>query len=391
MRHIGTAARRARLGHRHRLAAETRAADPVTAADAVVALHGTDPTSVHLSALARMTGGDISAIGDALYTDRALIRLLGMRRTVFVASHSNASLIQAGCSLGVAARERRKLEKMLDGVVPDPPTWLAETGEVALAALRARGETTAADLATDHPRLSTQVVLSQGKDYEGRQNIASRLLFLLAAEGHVVRARPRGSWTSHQYRWSPLRSWLPDGLEDWDQPKAEAELARRWLHAFGPALPDDLQWWTGWTKTQTRRALSAVDIAEVELDEGVGVLLTADEDEPPALEPWAALLPALDPTTMGWQRRDWYLGAHATRLFDKFGNAGPTLWWNGQVVGGWAQRADGEIVWRFLEDVDSAAEAAVAQAAERWVSVLGDVRLSARARGRTALEQELIA
>ena len=42
---------------------------------------------------------------------------------------------------------------------------------------------------------------------------------------------------------------------------------------------------------------------------------------------------------MGWKERDWYLGPHATRLFDRNGNAGPTVWSDGRVVGGWGQRA----------------------------------------------------
>src|SRR5262249_33685035 len=77
-RRIGTAQRRARLAQRHRLAAEARAKDPVAVADSVVALHSTDPSSVYLSALVRMTGGDISTVKRVLYEDRALIRLLGM-------------------------------------------------------------------------------------------------------------------------------------------------------------------------------------------------------------------------------------------------------------------------------------------------------------------------
>jgi hypothetical protein len=53
---------------------------------------------------------------------------------------------------------------------------------------------------------------------------------------------------------------------------------------------------------------------------------------------------------MGWTIRDFYLDpAHRdhTRpgtLFDRSGNPGPTVWWDGRIVGGWAQRADGEVV-----------------------------------------------
>ena len=255
--------------------------------------------------------------------------------------------------------------------------------------LAARGEATAAELAGDDPRLSVQVAPAPGTSSEGRFGVASRVLALLAAQGQVVRARPRGSWTSHQYRWAPLTDWCPRGLADWTAESAEAELARRWLHAYGPAPAGDLQWWAGWTKAQLRRALAAVQPAEVDLDGVPGVLLAGDREPPAAAEPWVALLPGLDSTPMGWQQREWFLGEHASRLFDQTGNVGPTLWWDGRIVGGWAQDRDGQIVCRFLEDAGADAVSAAAAAAARLTDTLGGVRLAPRTRGRTWLEQEL--
>ncbi|MFH8561488.1 winged helix DNA-binding domain-containing protein [Streptomyces sp. NPDC017988] len=394
VRRIGVAERRARLALRHRLTADTRADDPAEVARSLLALHGTDPSSVYVGAWARMRDGRVADVERALYEDRSVIRLLGMRRTVFVTSLDVAPVLQAACSRAVAARERRLLLGMLTetGVAADPAgiaAWLAEAEKAALRALKERGEATAAELASDDPRLSTELVMARGKSYEGRQKLASRLLLLLAAEGHVVRGRPRGTWTSHQYRWAPLTDWFPGGLADWDTQEAQLELARRWLRAFGPATADDLRWWAGWTKTQTKRALTELCPVEVDLDGVTGLLLPDDMEEPPPPEPWAALLPALDSTPMGWQNRGWFLGDHGPRLFDGNGNIGPSLWWNGRIVGGWAQDSRGEIVCRFLEDVGSDAQSAVRDEAERLAARLGGVRLTARTRGRTWLEEEL--
>ncbi|HEX3493692.1 MAG TPA: winged helix DNA-binding domain-containing protein [Streptosporangiaceae bacterium] len=395
-RRIGVAERRARLGLRHRLAAGAQADGtgpdgPAEVARSLVAVHGTDPSSVYLGLLARMDGGDIASVGRALYEDRTLIRLLGMRRTVFVTALDIAPVIQAACSTAVAARERRKLLSWLEEaqVAQDVAGWLAEVEQVALAALTRRGEATAAELATDDARLRTEIVLSRGKSYEGRVNVSSRVLFLLAAQGQVVRGRPRGSWTSHQYRWSPLASWCPQGLPEWAVEAAEAELARRWLRACGPATAEDLRWWTGWTKTQVRRALTRLEPVEVDLDGGTGLVLADDLEPPPPAEPWAALLPGLDSTPMSWQQRDWFLGGHGPRLFDGYGNVGPTLWWDGRIVGGWAQDRDGEIVCRFLEDAGADAVTAADAAAKRLASLLGGDRLAVRTRGPPWLEREL--
>ncbi|MFF1381260.1 winged helix DNA-binding domain-containing protein [Streptomyces sp. NPDC058308] len=386
--------RRARLALRHRLTADTKSNDPVEVARSLLALHGTDPSSVYIGAWARMRDGRLADVERALYEDRLLIRLMGMRRTVFVTSLDIAPVLQAACSRAVATRERRLVLGMLaeSGVADDAAgvqAWLAEAEAVALKALEERGEATAAELAGADPRLSTELVMARGKSYEGRQKLASRLLLLLAAEGHVVRGRPRGTWASHQYRWAPLTDWFPGGLADWDTQDAETELARRWLRAFGPATADDLRWWAGWTKTQTKRALTELRPVEVDLDGETGLLLPDDTEESPRPEPWAALLPALDSTPMGWQQRGWFLGEHGPRLFDKNGNIGPSLWWDGRIVGGWAQDSKGDVVCRFLEDAGADARDAVQEEAQRLTSRLAGVRLAPRTRGRTWLEEEL--
>jgi Winged helix DNA-binding domain len=391
MQQMGVPERRARLGLRHRLARRALADHPVEVARSLVAVHSTDPSSAYLTMLARMTSGDVGCVDRALYQDRTLIRLLGMRRTVFVAALDIAPVIQAACSRAVAASERRKLLGWLaeSGVAANTDGWLAEVEQAALTALTARGAATAAELAGDDPRLRLQLVLARGKSYEGRQTLSSRVLFLLAAQGQVVRGRPRGSWTSHQYRWAPLALWCPRGLDDWATEAAEVELARRWLHAYGPAPAEDLRWWAGWTRTQLRRVLAGLQPAEVDLDGVPGIVLADDREPVTAAEPWAALLPALDSTPMGWQQRQWFLGEHAPRLFDQAGNVGPTLWWDGRIVGGWAQDRDGQIVCRFLEDAGSDAVTAAEAAAERMTATLGSVRLAPRTRGPTWLEQEL--
>jgi hypothetical protein len=83
--------------------------------------------------------------------------------------------------------------------------------------------------------------------------------------------------------------------------------------------------------------------SEVDLGATAAYVLADDLDPTPMPDPSAALLPTLDPTTMGWKERDWYLGPHGPTLFDSNGNAGPTVWWEGRVVGGSSQRRDGEI------------------------------------------------
>lgn len=204
-----------------------------------------------------------------------------------------------------------------------------------------------------------------------------------------MRGRPNGGWTSTQYAWEPIESWLPAGVPAIPVDAARTEMARRWLHTFGPAPVTDLKWWTGWTLGEVRKALAQLSIDQVDLDGVTGIALADDLEPVTAPDPWPALLPALDPTPMGWQSRDWFLGPHAPALFDTYGNVGPTIWWDGRVVGGWAQRADGEIAWRLLEDIGDDATSEIETEAARTQAWYGAVR--AIPRFRTPLERELTA
>lgn len=391
MRHLDDDERRRRLGTRHRLAPGTRDGDVVAAAASVVGLHGTDPASTFLAAWARTEGVHVAEVERALYDDRSIVRVLAMRRTVFAVPAVNVPVVLAGAADDVAREERRKLHLQLAASgIDDPATWLEAVARVAVDHVRSAGEVTSTELAAADERLATPLVLAAGTRNETTQKVASRLLTMLSAEGRVVRTRPRGSWTSSQFRWSTLDLWAPGASATVDPLEAEAALARLWLARFGPALPDDLTWWTRWTKTRTRRALAASGAVEVPLDGGTGVVLPDDLEPTPPVEPWAALLPALDPTTMGWKQRDWYLGDHGTALFDVNGNAGPTAWWDGRIVGGWAHQPSGEISIRLLDDVGAEAAAALHACAERLVGQLGEVRLTARARGYSPLEKELL-
>ncbi|MER7401110.1 winged helix DNA-binding domain-containing protein [Streptomyces sp. NPDC000070] len=389
-RYIGVAERRARLALRQRLAGQARAGTPEEVAGSLVALHGTDPATVYLAVGARLAdpAKTVAETGRALYEDRSLVRMHGMRHTVFVFPTALTAIVHASTGLAVAARERAALLRdMVAAGAPDA-AWLKQVEESALAALARRGQATAAELAQDEPRLREQFVYAAGKSYEGLHTVSTRLLKVLGVEGKVVRGRPLGSWTSSRFRWAVA----PEHPE-LDPAQAQAELLRRWLAACGPATEADLKWWTGWRVTEVRRALAAIGAQPVSLDEGTGYVTDGDVDEVAAPgEPWAALLPALDPTAMGWQQRDWYLAPQLRPpLFDRSGNVGPTVWWNGRVVGGWAQRPDGEIVRRILDEegVGREALAAIEKEAERLSGWVGTTRITPRF--RTPLEKELAA
>jgi hypothetical protein len=91
-------------------------------------------------------------------------------------------------------------------------------------------------------------------------------------------------------------------------------------------------------------------------------------------------LPGLDPTAMGWKQRAWYLDDQTgARVTDRNGNIGPTVWADGRIVGGWAQRLDGTIA----HDVDKGSLDAEHRVlldveTERIRDLVGDTRFTPR-------------
>jgi hypothetical protein len=175
-----------------------------------------------------------------------------------------------------------------------------------------------------------------------------------------------------------MNSWLGEPCRPTTSEEGYRVLTERWLRRFGPGTETDLVWWLGATKSVVRRTLTELGAVSVELEGSAepGWLLADDLETTAAPAPWAALLPVLDPTTMGWKQRDFYLGPHGSELFDRAGNAGNTAWWNGRIVGGWSQAQDGHILLQLLEDIDAEAVAALEVRAVELREWLGDVRVS---------------
>ncbi len=222
------------------------------------------------------------------------------------------------------------------------------------------------------------------------QNVTTSLLTLMSADGRLVRGTPTGPWTSRQHRWEQVSRWWPRGLPSIDPAEAERDLARRWLARFGPATTDDLQWWTGWNKTTVRRALHSLAIEEVDLHGQPGIALASfDHDlaEDAAVAPTATLLPALDPTPMGWKARDWFLGIDPGHVFDRAGNIGPTLWWDGEIIGVWTTVSTGELQTKVIANRGAEARSAIERVAARLHSRLHGAVVTPAV--RTPLERAL--
>lgn len=395
MRHIDDTERRSRLARRHGIHPAHRLDGPAEITRAMTVLHATEAASVHLAVHARSDGVTPQDVDTALYTDRTLVKQLAMRRTLFALPRDLMPAALGSASARVAGAHHRSLVKQVErsGIATDGSRWLAQAASAAIDHLAGSEPLSATQMREQVPQLSGAIPLRQPKraaatvENAGKSAAkqptfpaAREVLTLLGAEGRLTRGPNAAHWRTGRPTWTLMTSWLggqPDPLPAAD---GYAEIVRRWLFTFGPGTTEDLPWWLGSTKTAARAALEAVGAVQVSLDGGqVGWVLPGDLDPVPAPEPWAALLPTLDPTTMGWRGRNFYLQAtDVPYLFDTNGNAGTTAWWNGRIVGCWVQDDDGEVqvILRDPSGVGSLGRSALQTEARRLSAWLDGVHIT---------------
>ncbi len=175
---------------------------------------------------------------------------------------------------------------------------------------------------------------------------------VLGVRGDLIRGHNEGVWTSSRPRWVTTADWLGGQPATMPPDEARATVVGTWLQDV---------------RARHRRRREVVLRAHPHVGARGAARRRGGRGGPARdarfraarrsrtpnrlADPWCALLPGLDVTTMGWQDRDWYLGAHRGEVFDRNGNAGPTVWCDGRVVGGWRQDADGRVELQLLEPV----------------------------------------
>jgi len=352
------------LADKQHLLPASRLADLVQVTRDIVALHATGPTGPYLSLWARVPDFQREALEDALYARRELAKVLCMRVTLHAVPGDEVPLFFQAFQAYVERRTPPRFRGA--GLLVETGVSQAEEASELLEDLHRRvlnvlvekGPSTLPEISQEVPELTTKVQHDVGKPYEGEFSIGSRVAYGMGAQGLLIRTRPRGTWRSNLYEYAAFSDWLPDVHLDSVAPReARAWLVRRYLAAFGPATFEDVQWWTGFSKTDARRALEVLEpeVAQVAVEGlGDGYLMLAGDarqlhDFTPPDGPHVFLLPSLDPYVMGYRDRDRFLTPeHRARLFDRAGNAVPTVWVNGRVVGAWGQRQDGSVIYRLF-------------------------------------------
>ena len=367
--------RRRRLARRHLLAPSARIDSVPAIADALVALHSSDPVTVFLSVAARSTDLAVADVEAALYDERTVIRHHAMRRTLWVTTIPVGEIAHAACTRKIAATERARSTKFVGD-----PEWFDDAVRQVVDCVRTAPEPLSTRRSGELlPELRREIVYGEGTRHRATGSAHTRAALVAAFDGDVVRGRPAGTWIGSQYGWNDTRRWCRVDWSTHTDADGGAALVETWLRRFGPGTLDDLVWWTGTTKTFVRAALAELEVTEVATSSGDGYVMSDDITPVDDVEPWAAVLPGLDPTAMGWKHRAWYLDdTTRARVTDRFGNIGPTIWCDGRIVGGWAQRPDGLIASELSVDLSTGQQRRIDREIDKMQRFVGEARFKVR-------------
>jgi uncharacterized protein YukE len=306
-----------------------------TAAEVVRAMcgaHAQVMSAAELSVGLRLDGATRDDVRAALWEERSVVKTFGPRGTVHLLPTEDlpfwTGALSAVPNSGVQfPPEVRMTPEQTDEVVQAVAKALAED-DLTLEELDGRVVELAGAWAGDRV-----MEAFQDRWPRWRQAISTT-----ARAGVLCYGPNRGRKLTYT---NPHR-WLP-GFKPMEGKKALAELVRRYLHAYGPATPQQFAKWLGAPSDWARTLFEGVELEQVELDGQPAWIVASDATWPGERPSGVRLLPYFDAYVVGsYPRRRLFPGKAAERALAG-GQAGnfPVLMVDGVVAGVWHQRRSG--------------------------------------------------
>lgn len=272
----------------------------------MVGIYGSAPTC-YLSMLARIDGFTRADLDTALYRDRSLVRVRAMRYSVHMLPHDLLPVVYGALSEVNVKGVRGNLGRVID--LAEAPAWC----ERVLAVI-------------DQPMVMADIRQALGVS-GADADIVKRTVSYCAAQGLVVRSTVSGTWRSDRHSYARWSDWLPAVDPHALSPEvARAELARRYIEAYGPVTYADFRWWSGLPARAAKQALT--DLGHDPKAPSFG--------GPRTLPDGVRLLPLWDSLLVGYTRRDHLVdAADIDRVYDHMGNATSVVLVDGRVQGIW--------------------------------------------------------
>jgi hypothetical protein len=297
------------------------AVDSHTVVTRMLGLQSQVPTSPHVGLWTRVEDFDFAEPG-ALLIARTVVRLVAMRGTVHLMTADDA------------VRLRAWTQPVLDRGLRSSP-WAPGLAGVDLAAVVSYGRA----LLAEQPMTPGELRTALGVRWPDAD--AECLAQALRVHLPLVQVPPRGLWAaSGGVRYALLDTWLAgseggaDGVPGPDGPDVP-DLVRRYLAAFGPATPADMQKWSG--RTGLKRAFTDLDLRTYSGEDGRVLYDLPDADlADPGLDVPARFVADFDNLLLSHADRTRILAAeHKTRVITVNGLVSGTVLVDGFVGGTW--------------------------------------------------------
>ncbi len=266
-----------------------------------------DARAATLGVRARSAGLLAADVEYARVQERTIIRTWGQRGTLhLLATEDLGWLLPLFGPVFIAGDRRRREELGLD------EDTCARAISVIRDVLASQGALTRAEL--------VEQLAARGIRLEGQAR--PHLLCRAALEGIICLGPDRGAEPTYVL----LSDWVEPGRATLSPEAALAELALRYLQAYGPATPEDLAAWSGMPISRIRPAWPRIadQLLEVEVAGSPAWMLktyAAWLDEPPTPAPIVRLLPGFDIYLLGYQNRDLAVPRQHTKRIASIPNA----------------------------------------------------------------------
>ena len=293
------------------------ARDPVEVARAIGGAQAQDRFAARLSFRSRSRRLTAADIDRARTEDRSLLRTWLMRMTIHLIPADDAGWMLPLFEPMIERWSRRRLDQL------GMPARMQEKALRAAARALEDGPLTRGELAERLARDGIELDQQTRLHVVGLTTVSG-----LACQGPDRGASPtlvrREDWLGKQPRF--------------DHDAAIAELARRYLRAFGPATDRDLAYWSGLGLSEVRAGLEAIagELTESRVGEETLLALRSGPRLPRTGQ--LRLLGAFDTYLLGYKSRAFAASEEAERMVKEGGGGWirPVIVRDGEVIGGWS-------------------------------------------------------
>jgi hypothetical protein len=310
------------LGKQH-LATATRTDDILRTARDIGGLHATGATTPYLSLLARMNTFDRENLEEELYRKKSLARVRYARNTFYILPKEMLPVAFAA----VRSKAQASTEKYLGHLQLTPAAYDNLTRKI-FDLLQREG-----------------LAIGEIKDELGPVPSLSLILRLMCFQGILICGKPKGGWKSSLHTYHLMSKYYPDiNLDLYGEEDARERMITYYIEAFGPVTEKDIVWWTGFSKSQVKKALikRETELTKIGIaDLGSQYYLFASQLESLESSGYSRqktvnLLPNLDPYLMGYRDRERHLDPEFFNfIYDRSGNATASILCNGKIIGVW--------------------------------------------------------